>query len=254
MHTISEFPLQADQAALWFIGQSGFVLRAGETTVVIDPYLGDSVSKTVPELTRRYPPPIQPDELKADLFIVTHSHLDHLDPETIVPYRFKEETIFISPRLAAKKLLSLGIAPENLVVVDSGISQAVGDVLVEGVYALPNDPEVIDTAGYKLSFANGRSVYHSSDTAFSDVLLAAVPRAEVALVCINGKSGNLDPSEAARIVVKVQPKYALPHHHDMFDFNAENPRTLGYQLKYLDPSIRAPIFDEMTPLVWGEDS
>ena len=67
MQDIWDFALRPDQAALWFLGQSGFVIRDAETTVVIDPYLSDSVSTLVPELVRLYPPPIRPDELRADV-------------------------------------------------------------------------------------------------------------------------------------------------------------------------------------------
>lgn len=250
MREILKFSLGPEQAALWFLGQSGFVVRAAGVTVVIDPYLSDSVSKLVPELTRRYPPPIQPDELRADVFVVTHNHLDHLDPDTIGPYRHKRETWFVAPRLAARELHSLGVLPENLAVVDSGITATVRGVEITGVHAIPNDPAAIDTAGYKITFANGRSVYHSSDTAFSELLLACVPRAEVALVCINGKSGNMDPAEAARVAVRVEARIALPHHHDLFELNAEHPRSLAYQLKYLASNIQAPTPSLMTPLVW----
>jgi L-ascorbate 6-phosphate lactonase len=201
-----------------------------------------------------YPPPIPPEELQADVFIVTHDHLDHLDPETIGPYRFKEQSTFVAPRLAAKKLLALGVPAKNLAGIDSGATQVVRNLRITGIYALPNEAAVIDTAGYQLTFANGRSVYHSSDTGFSEVLLASVPQAEAALVCINGKSGNLDVAQAARVAAKAQPKIALPHHYDMFEMNAENPRALGYHLKYLAPDVHAPEIRIMEPLVWSGNS
>ena len=210
MQDILNFDLAPDQAALWFIGQSGYIFRAAGVTVVMDPYLSDSVSRLVPELTRLYPPPIPPNVLQADVFIVTHDHLDHLDPDTIEPYCFKERTIFVSPRLAAKKLHSLGVPETNLVVIDSGITRTVRDIKITGVYALPNESAVIDTTGYQLTFANGRSVYHSSDTGFSEVLLAAVPRVEVALVCINGKMGNLEVAQAVMSPRRLNRNRACP--------------------------------------------
>lgn len=254
MREIAEMQLISEEAALWFLGQSGFVFRAGRMTVVIDPYLGDSVRRSVPELTRRYAPPIEPADLRADLYIVTHNHLDHLDPDTIGPYRYKRETIFVSPRLAAQELASLGIPDENLVVVDTGISKEVCGIAVEGVYTIPNDPQVIDASGYKLTFPNGRSVYHSSDTSFSDLLLEAVPKAEVALVCINGKSGNMNPYEAAQVAQRAEPIIALPHHNDMFELNSEHPRSLAYQLSYLAPTIKSPELNVMSPVIWDGSS
>lgn len=251
MQEISKLELKPEEAALWFLGQSGFVFRTGDITVAIDPYLGDSVRRSVPELVRKYPPPILAEHLRVDIFIVTHNHLDHLDPETIRPYRYKRETTFVSPRLAAIELAALGVRAENIVVVDSGILKEVRGIAIQGVYAVPNEPSVIDTTGYKLTFPNGRSVYHSADTAFSEVLLNAVPQAEVALVCINGKSGNLNPYEAAQVALRAQPLFALPHHHDLFELNGENGRCLAYQLSYLSPAIQAPELKVLYPLVWG---
>ncbi|MBN2212379.1 MAG: MBL fold metallo-hydrolase [Sedimentisphaerales bacterium] len=251
MLDIIHFPLEADQAGLWFIGQSGFIIRAANKTVVIDPYLSDSVSELVPELTRLYPPPIDPKKLLADVFIVTHDHLDHLDPQTIGPFASKPQTLFVAPRLAAKKLLTLSVPEKNITVIDSGVTQRVHDIEITGVYTLPNDPAVIDTAGYKLTFANGRSVYHSSDTAFSELLLASAPSAEVALLCINGKSGNMDAAQAAQLAARIKPIYAISHHHDMFAFNSENPRAFGYQLKYIDAAIQTVVLEPMQAFVWN---
>lgn len=250
MKDVFSLDLAPDQAAIWFIGQSGYIFRTAGTTVVIDPYLSDSVSRLVPDFIRLYPPPIPPEELEADVFIVTHDHLDHLDPDTIGPYRFKDRTTFVSPRLAARKLLSLGVPERNLLVVDSGMARIVQGMEIAGIYAVPNEPAVLDTAGYRLSFANGRSVYHSSDTGFSEVLLDAVPQAEVALVCINGKAGNLDVAQAARVAAKARPRIALPHHHDMFRLNSADPCSLGRHLQAIAPNIRTPVPSLMEPLVW----
>ena len=56
----------------WY-GQSGFRLAAGDSRVLIDPFLTD-------RRDRRYPPPASAAEF-ADVTLVlcTHEHLDHLD-------------------------------------------------------------------------------------------------------------------------------------------------------------------------------
>ena len=66
-------------------------------------------------------------------------------------------------------------------------------------------------------------------------------RAEVALVCINGKAGNLDAAQAVRVAAKAQAEISLPHHYDMFEMNSENPRALRYHLKYLCLPSMLPI-------------
>lgn len=250
MNKIESYPVSRQQAALWFLGQSGFLIRSCGVTVVIDPYLSDSVAKVSPKLTRSYPPPIDPAELKADLFLVTHDHLDHLDPETIGPYSHKESTLFIGPRLACKKLESLGIPRRNIVPIDSGTGQTVRGVRIEGIYAVPNEAAVIDTAGYRIEFENGRRIYHSSDTGFSPLLLECAPPAEVALVCINGLWGNLNIEQAAELVKKINPNVAIPHHYDLMKLNAVDPEIFRYQMNYVNPEIQVQILKILQPFVW----
>ena len=250
MKTIEQFSLKQQQAALWFLGQSGFFIKSCDRLVVIDPYLSDSVAKVSPELTRLYPAPIPPTDLKADLFVVTHDHRDHLDPETVGPYTHKETTMFIAPRLACKKLKSLGIPAGNIVRIDSGEEQTIEGVKIRGIYTIPNEASVIDTAGYRVEFENGRSVYHSADTGFSPLLLECAPTAEVAMVCINGQWGNLNIEEAALLTDKVKPKYVIPHHHDLMKLNSKDPEIFKYQMNYINPDIEVKILPVMKPFVW----
>jgi L-ascorbate 6-phosphate lactonase len=248
--TILDTLLKTEQAALWFLGQSGFVIRSCGKTIVIDPYLSDSVAKVSPKLTRLYPPPIQPFELNADIFIVTHDHLDHLDPETIKAYRHIDTTTFVGPRFACKKLHELGIPGRNIIKIDSGEIQNVQEIDIEGIYAIANEPAVIDTAGYKLAFPNGRSIYHSADTGFSDLLLKCTPHVEVALVCMNGQWGNLNIDEAAELVKAVKPQYAIPHHYDLMALNSKNPEIFKYQINTINPDIEVKILKVLEPFIW----
>lgn len=245
------YPLEADQAALWFLGQAGYLLRAGTTVIAIDPYLSDSVARTAPDYARQMPVPLPPAELDVDVFIVTHDHLDHLDPETIGPYPHKARTVFVAPRLACRKLETLGVPPANLRRVDIGDSLQVHGATITGVFALPTDATVADTTGYRVRFANGRTVYHSSDTGFSEHLLAAAPQAEVLLVCINGKWGNLTVPQAAALAARVRPRYAIPNHYDLMRLNSATPHDFVDALKAEAPSIQTRVLGIMEPFLWS---
>ncbi len=250
MDRISKYELTENQAALWFLGQSGFLLKSAGITAVIDPYLSDSVANVSPWLTRRYPAPIEPAALKVDIYIVTHNHLDHLDPETIEQYRYKDQTVFVGPRFVCRKLRSLGVRDSQIVKIDVGESQQIGRMKLTGIYTVPNEPNVIDTAGYHIKFDNGRSVYHTSDTALSPLLLEAVHHAEVGLFCINGKWGNLSIEDAVKLTQKVNPIFAIPHHYDVMELNSENPHTFEYCMKYTNPKIAVKLLKVMEPFVW----
>jgi L-ascorbate 6-phosphate lactonase len=250
MKNITDLKLKSSQAALYFLGQAGYIIKSCDTLIAIDPYLSDSVEKKSPALKRTFPAPIKPADLKTDIFIVTHDHLDHLDPEVIEQYKYKDSTKFVAPRFASKKLIELGIKKENVVTIDIGESKNVGKICIEGVYTVPSEPKVIDTTGYLIKFPNGRSVYHSSDTDLSALLLQSAPQAEVGLFCINGKWGNMNAENAAQLAAKVCTKFAIPNHYDLFALNSENPEIFKYSVKFTKPELKVEILELMKPFIW----
>ena len=213
------------------LGQAGYLFSNDDVRVVIDPYLSDSAAKVDPTLARLFPPPIAPGELKADVFIVTHDHLDHLDPETIEAYQHKGTTVFVAPRLAAGKLPSLGIPRDRIRVVDHAGQCELAHLTIAGVFALGTTPDTVDTAGYLITFAGGKTVYHSADTSYCQLLLDCAPHADALLVCINGKWGNLNAEEAVSLTEKVAPTFVLPNHFDTMAPNTADPAVFERLLK-----------------------
>ena len=246
--------LSATESALCSLGQSGYLIRSHEVTCVIDPYLSNSAAGSEGLFNRLFPVPIGPEELKVDYFFVTHDHLDHLDPETLGPYRHKSSTIFVAPRLACRKLATLGIPESQIRRLDSGETLDFGTVKATGVYAVPYDASVMDTCGYKLEFPNGRSVYHSSDTSMSKQLLSCAPFAEVLLVCINGKWDNLNPHEAVELTKAVAPLKVIPNHYDMMALNTENPEVFRFLAQVAGISSDIQILKPTQTLVWNKEN
>ena len=68
--------------------------------------------------------------------------------------------------------------------------------------------------------AGDRRLYHSGDTTWVDPGVRSV---DVAFLPINGKLGNLDGPEAARLARLVEAALAVPCHYDMFEFNTATP-------------------------------
>ncbi|MBL9136615.1 MAG: MBL fold metallo-hydrolase [Verrucomicrobiales bacterium] len=252
MKAIQDYPMAPDQAALWWLGQAGYVLRAAGVTVTIDPYLTDSVGAAAPEFSRLYPSPLAPEDLRTDLYLVTHDHGDHLDPETLRRYPAKESTWFVAPRLAARRLADLGVPAQRIHRLDAGESLTLANVEVRGVFALPTGADVLDTTGYWVRFPNGRSVYHTSDTAFHPLVLAAAPREpEVLLVPINGKWGNPSPADAATLAEAVRPRFAFPNHYDLMALNAENPEVFRWFCQQRGLGAACIIPRVMEPFPWS---
>ncbi len=251
MRAVDDLSLRSEQAALWFLGQAGYLIRSSGVTVAIDPYLSDAAAASAPEFSRLVPPPFPPADLKVDLYLVTHDHLDHLDPELIGAYRHPNDTQFIAPRLAARKLLELGLPPSQVTRLDSGEQGSWSNVSIRGVFALPTSADVVDTTGYLLSFPNGRTVYHVADTAFTPLLLQAAPKGvEVMLVPINGKWGNLNVEQATELAAAVEPRYVLPNHYDLLALNAENPETFRWLCRHRKLAAQCIIARVMEPFIW----
>jgi L-ascorbate 6-phosphate lactonase len=144
--------------------------------------------------------------------VVTHDHLDHLDPETIQAYRHMEKTCLIGSRLACKKLAVLGVPSANIVRVDAGESVTVDGVQISGVYAVPSELDAILRVSHPIAQWK-EPLPHIRHRFFR----TAAPYTDLLVTCINGKDGNLNPQQAAKLAKAVAPAVAaIPHHYDMF--------------------------------------
>ena len=65
-----------------YIGQAGLIFETNGFTIMIDPYLSNSVEKINPASYRRVPVDERFFAVKPDVMIFTHAHLDHYDRET----------------------------------------------------------------------------------------------------------------------------------------------------------------------------
>ena len=61
---------------------------------------------------------------------------------------------------------------------------------------------------------------------------------DVALVPINGKLGNLDGPEAARLARTVEAALAVPCHYGMFEFNTASPGAFAAECARLGQRYR----------------
>ena len=68
-----------------YLGQSGYVLKNNNFTILIDPYLSnfieDSSGLNDKRMKRNFAPMIRPEEINSiDIVLCTHAHYDHMDP------------------------------------------------------------------------------------------------------------------------------------------------------------------------------
>src|SRR5262245_36169627 len=74
--------------AVWWLGQSGYVIKSWSGTLVIDPYLSEHLTTkyegtSKPHVRMTRAPFRGGDLLGVDLVLSSHKHSDHLDPGTM---------------------------------------------------------------------------------------------------------------------------------------------------------------------------
>lgn len=196
------------------LGQSGYLLESGKYSIIIDPYLSDSVNR-VASRPRLLPIPIDPKEIKCDAVICTHDHLDHLDPDTVC--EMGSDQLFITTSGGKAKLASLG--RKNVVALNLGESISVGDFEITAVFA----DHTVEAFGVIVK-AEGKTLYFSGDTLYNEMLFEIKNYApDYTFICINGRLGNMNVSEALTVAREIGAKTNIPTHYDMFASNSEDP-------------------------------
>lgn len=205
-----------------WIGQGGYLLHDGESTLCIDPYLSNVVDR-IAKRGRMVEAPFPPEDLKCEAVICTHNHLDHVDIDAI-PRMNKENMLFLAPKDAEETLLSLGVT--KYVAFDEGASYTIGAFHVTAVYAHHSAPAI----GILIRHGD-RVLYISGDTEYHEKLEAlANTKIDIMIICVNGKLGNMNAEEAVRLTKIIQPTLGIPTHYGMFESNTVDPAEYTSQL------------------------
>lgn len=227
---------------LWWLGQSGFLIRYRDDAILIDPYLSDSLTTkyagTATPHVRLHPRVIAPEDLaRAPLAAVlaTHHHTDHLDPGTLGPIvrtmtAAGRPIRVVAPEawreLAAERA---GVEPAAITGMDEGTTIQIGGMEIVAIAAAHETVEY-DTRGRRKCLgyivrSAAATVYHGGDTTVYDGQAARLRPygVDVVILPINGRIGNMSGADAARLAKTVGARLAVPCHYDMFEFNTADP-------------------------------
>jgi L-ascorbate 6-phosphate lactonase len=239
---IQEFPVKPRTVVLWWLYQAGFVLKSpGGSIILVDPYLSDAVRRSY-KIPRNAPATLDAAEVAADAILATHSHEDHLDPDSIVAFSNHEKTVFIGPPMVTTKLASVGVTPDKTLTIERGASVPVGDFAIRAVYArhlfgLEPTPDAI---GFVIE-CGGVTIYHSGDTEYDSEIVNDTRGVTAALISINGTTGNMNAQEAAMLAWRQEALLAVPMHYGLW-------RNEDYgEGATLEPSIFVDTYHRLKP-------
>ncbi len=199
-----------------WLGQAGLLFETAGKKILVDPYFSDSVARVQPQNFRRVPMDGRFFDLKLDVIVVTHKHLDHLDKETLCRFLTEEsEILVLAPEGSWQELRTFGGQKNNYVLFNHGTTWTEDFAALRAVKAEHSDPFAI---GLILS-AEGKSFYVTGDTLYSEQVLESLPSLpiEVVFLPVNGVGNNMNARDAYRFAERVGAKRSVPIHIGMFD-------------------------------------
>lgn len=223
--------------AVWWLGQSGYLIKSRFGTLVVDPYLSEHLTQkyaaTEKPHVRMTRAPLRGADLRGvDLVLSSHKHSDHLDPGTMPDLMAaSSRATLVLPEALVEHARGLGLPVDRLAGLDAGRTIEHRGFVVRGVASAHEGLDTNDRGRHLyLGFVievDGLRLYHSGDSMVYDGLAAELGGRpfDVLFLPINGRdpargvAGNMSAAEAVSLAARVRPRYVVPHHYEMFTFN-----------------------------------
>lgn len=222
------------RAALVWLGQAGFGVRAAGTTLLVDPFLSSHPKR---RFASGLPPRAATD---VDVVLCTHEHIDHLDRGSAPAIAAASPgAVFVVPSPIVDMATEAGIPSDRVVGMQPGAPVALGSMTIHAVPARHGvtmqdaygfgeelSDGLIRFLGYVMD-AGGVRIYHAGDTIHYEGMEEGLRPfdLDVALLPVNGRHaereargivGNLNEREAAWLAAEIGARTLVPMHHDLF--------------------------------------
>ena len=219
-----------------WLTQAGLLFENENIKIMVDPYFSDSVGKLDPKKTRRIPAEPSYLDCEPDVVLITHEHLDHLDPETVEALiaKAKKPITFIAPANAYTKLVKYG-GDHNYVMLNPHSVWSERGITFYAVHAEHSDRTAVGFIlddGEKTYYVSGDTLYNYD--VIDEVLELVEDGVDYAFIPINGKGNNMNAKDAADFAYEIDAKCAVPIHWGLFD--SIDPESFDYDnAKILEP-------------------
>ena len=197
-----------------WLGQAGLLFEKNGFKIMIDPYLSDSIGALNPSKHRRFPVDEKVFQMKPDVMIFTHDHLDHFDPETAGKFLHENSSVTVlSPQNVWDKVRHYP-GNHNHVLVSPGTTWTENGIRFTAVKAEHSDPKAIG-----IILDDGEKKYYiTGDTLYNEAIFSQIPDDIYAVFLpINGQGNNMNMTDAANFAARIGAKITVPIHYGLFD-------------------------------------
>ena len=202
-----------------WLTQAGFLFKSSRLEILVDPYLADTMGEINPKKARKIPVDESCFDIKPDLILITHDHVDHCNEETLKRFLTTSEKpiTILASESAYKHLLPLA-EDHNLVLLAPHTVWSEGGITFYSVHAEHSDRSAV---GFILD--DGKKTYYvSGDTLYNydvidDVLDLVEDGVDYAFLPINGRGNNMNSKDAADFAYEIGAKNAIPTHYGLID-------------------------------------
>ena len=160
-----------EKLGVFFLGQAGFLLKtASGKLIAIDPYLSNCCQRYF-GFKRLMPRILEPNDLQLDLLLISHSHYDHFDPDSVPALLSSGKTKLVAAKDVEAECQRLGLNADTTYLACADSFRDAG-ITVTGV---PCDHGELapDALGLLVEVA-GKKIYYMGDTAYRPDYLDAV--------------------------------------------------------------------------------
>lgn len=244
---IIDTKISKESIGIFWLGQAGFVFKTQDQEVIyIDPYLTNYVQKILPEygvgFKRIMPTLIEPEEVKADYVITTHSHGDHFDADTLSILSKDLNVHFIGASDCKVMYEELGISKYTILSINEKLILNSFDLVSTYVDHGELSPEAI---GLLFDFY-GIKIWYVGDSAYRpDMWQELISlKVDVLILPINGAFGNMNEVEAAKLAGLSNANVVIPCHFWMFPLHFGQPAKFLEACKEYAPNIQSILLEQ----------